>query len=232
MYKIRYKDECHFENPYTEHKYYMEYTGNYMSNIIEFRENINNYIEGNITLEELEESFCILNKDRVEQIKTMIDILHKEINEELNDEIEQGIIGMMVREYSVYQYMYDIYEEFGDLEKKDTVLDKSYIKYIRKYLENYVEEDDYIGSYYCDIVSHKEMIDNTINLHKERKPLISKLEDENDKVLNLDEKDMISTYLKGIDIIEINTDIRLLKTYVQEVIKSNEKGEKPYFFHG
>lgn len=237
MYKIRYKDKVRIGNPLIEYKDYMEYTGNYMSNIIEFRENINDYIEGNITLEELEESFNILNKDRVEQIKTMIGILYKGIYKELTIEIAKNIIGMMVRELSVYQYMDDIYEEeFGDLEKKDTVIDKPYIKYIRKYLENYVEEDDYIGSYCCDIVSYKEMMDNIRNLYKERKPLISKLKDENGKVLSLDEKDMISTYLKGIDIIEFDINFWLEKIYAKEHIKelaksNSEKGLKTFIFY-
>ena len=70
-------------------------------------------------------------------------------------------------------------------------------------MENFIEEDGNINGYYCGYANFEEMKSNSKILFPERKSLWIKLEEAYDKVLSQNEKDILTTYLMAIEIIEI-----------------------------
>lgn len=220
MYKIRYKDEVHIVNPLIEYKYYMEYTNNYVWNIDEIRENINDYYEGHLTYEELEENVHILDKDRIRQIDKLVGLLNKEDDMKTWYEIVRNIKAMMIRELSVYQYMEYAYEkECRRLGEKKITKDKnkSFLEDLKKYLESYIEDDESIDCYYRGYINYGKMISKSQTLYPERKSIVIKLEEIKNKVLSRDEKNMLTTYLKAINVIEADIDERLGIALLREI---------------
>lgn len=228
MYKIKYKDENHIKNPLIEYRYPIEYTNDYVLNIDEIKENINKYYKGYITYEELEESINVLDEDRIDMLSKVIFMLYKEKDQELKREIAQNINGLMSRELTVLQYMDDIYKEEYSRSGKKNTYKYEYLEDLKKYLENFIEEDVSIGCYDCGYANYEEMISNSKILFPEREPLWIKLEEAYGKVLSQNEKDILATYLMAIEIIEFELCEQLKDACLREYIKFNTKEAKKY----